>query len=239
MYSATGPGERPVKRRPKAHPEGYTLIEVIVAIAIFTAMVMLAGTAMNQGLQQYRGLMEQGLDFWSYARMIWIDKSFNSATDYYVQTRSDGWFPYFRGGADGVSYVSLAPFAGELPVVVWIRKEKDEKGLSSLTYYELPVYTKTFDEIERDSFSGEYKKGQSVRMLEQADRVTFSYYGYDAVKRRYDWFDRFEGNKMKRLPSAIEISYRQGESSGSVIFNLNVNSLLKTDYNAAYPASSK
>jgi len=218
----------------ESHPEGYTLIEVIVAIAIFTVMVMLAGTAMNQGLQQYHGLMEKGLDFWSYARMIWIEKSFNSTTDYYVRTRSDGWFPYFRGAADSVSYVSLAPFAGELPVVVWIKKEQDQQGLSSLTYYELPVNTKTFDEIEKASVSGDYREGEMVRMLEQADSLSFSYYGYDSGKRQYAWFDRFEGSKMKRLPTLVRVSYRQGDSSGNIFFNLYVNSQLKSDYNATY-----
>jgi len=214
---------------------GYTLIEVLVALAIFTAMVTLAGTALNQGLRQYHGLMEQGLDFWRYARMIWIDKSFNSATDYYVRTRSDGWFPYFRGGPDGISYVSLAPFAEELPVVVWIKKERDGEGMTTLTYYELPVYTRTYEEIERALLSGDYRKGQVVPILENLDGVSFRYYGYNAGKCRYEWFERFEGNRMKRLPKLIQISYRQGNSSKSLFFNLNVNSLLKTGYNATYP----
>ncbi|SEM73564.1 general secretion pathway protein J [Syntrophus gentianae] len=220
----------------KNHPKGYTLIEVIVATAIFTTMVLLAGMAINQGLQQYRSLMEKGLDFWDYARIIWIEKSFNSTTDYYVQTRSDGWFPYFRGSGDGVSYVSLAPFAGELPVVVWLRKEKDQQGRLSLTYYELPVYTKTFDEIEKDYLYGRYREGQGVRMLEDADSIALSYYGYDSARRRYAWFDYFEGSRMKRLPALVRISYRQGDSSGNMIFNLYVNSLMKTNYNATYQA---
>jgi len=214
---------------------GYTLIEVLVALAIFTAMVTLAGMALNQGLRQYHGLMEQGLDFWRYARMIWIDKSFNSATDYYVRTRSDGWFPYFRGGPDGISYVSRAPFAGDLPVVVWLKKERDGEGVTTLTYYELPVYTRTYEDIERALLSGDYKKGQRVPMLEKLDGVSFRYYGYNAGKGRYEWFDRFEGNKMKRLPKLIQVSYNQGDSSKSLFFNLNVNSLLKTGYNATYP----
>lgn len=218
----------------RAESRGYTLIEVVVAIAIFAVMLMLAGMALNQGLRQYHGLMEKGLDFWSYARMIWIDKSFNSVTDYYVRTRADGWFPYFRGGTDSVSYVSLAPLAGKLPVVVWIKKEADGNGSSALTYYELPVYTMTYEEIDRSCLFGDYRKGQAIRMLEQLDGVSFRYYGYDAAKGRYEWFDRFEGNRMKRLPALIQVSYRQGDSKGSLVFNLNVNSLLKTAYNATY-----
>lgn len=216
--------------------DGFTLIEVLVAIAIFAVMVMLAGMALNQGLRQYQGLMERGLDFWSYARTIWIDKSFNSATDYYVRTRADGWFPYFRGSADSVSYVTLSPFAGELPVVVWLKKEVDGEGRSALTYYELPVYTKNYEEIDRDLFSGEYRRGQSVRMLERLEGVSFRYYGYDSTKGRYEWFDRFDGNKMKRLPAMIHVSYTQGGMPVALVFNLNVNSIMKANYNASYPS---
>lgn len=218
------------------HPKGYTLIEVLVAIAIFTVMVMLAGMAINQGLQQYRSLMEKGLNFWDYARMIWIEKSFTSTTDYYVRTRSDGWFPYFRGNMDSVSYVSLAPFAGELPVVIWIIKEMDQQGKLFLVYYERPVYTKTFEDIGRDFISGNYREGQGVRILEQVDSIAFSYFGYDSARRGYVWFDRYEGSRMKRLPAMVRVSYRQGDYSGKIVFNLYVNSLMKTEYNDAYQA---
>ena len=147
----------------RSHPDGYTLIEVLVALVIFTSMLMLAGVALNQGLVQYHGLEQRGLNFWEYAKPIWIDKSFNSATDYYVHTRADGWFPYFRGDRNSVSYVSLAPFSGDLPVVVWVMREEEENGKYALVYYELPVYTKTWEEIDRHVAFNDYKKGQSFK----------------------------------------------------------------------------
>jgi general secretion pathway protein J len=214
---------------------GYTLIEVLVAMVIFTAMLMLAGMALNQGLMQYQGLVERGLNFWDYAKNIWIDKSFNSASDYYVHTRSDGWFPYFRGGQDSVSYVSLAPFAGELPVVVWIRSEDDAKGKHSLVYYELPVYTKTYEEIDRDFVFGEYKKGKSFKLLEGVEGVEISFYGYDFAHGMHQWFNGFEGNKMQILPSLVKISYAGESGRSSLVFGINVNSLLKRRYNEEYP----
>jgi len=221
--------------RDRAHHKGYTLIEVLVAVVIFTAMLMLAGMALNQGLTQYHGLLEKGLNFWEYAKNIWIDKSFNSATDYYVHTRSDRWFPYFRGSQEGVSYVSLAPFAGELPVVIWIRSEDSEKGKRSLVYYELPVYTKTYEEIDRDYVFGEYKKGKSFRLLEGVENIEFGFYGYDAAKGMYQWYGGFEGNKLKILPSLVRISYTDESGPGKLVFSINVNSLMKRNYDEAYP----
>ena len=231
MYSDTNNYLLRESRRPK----GYTLIEVLVAMLIFTTMLMLAGVALNQGLAQYHGLVEKGLNFWNYAKNIWIDKSFNSATDYYVYTRSDGWFPYFKGSPDGVSYVSLVPFAGELPVVVWIRSEDEEGGKYSLVYYETPVYTKTYEEIDRDYVFGDYRQGKSFKLLEGVEGIEFSFYGYDFTRRVYQWYSSFDGNKMKTLPSLVKISYNRGSGGGDIVVSINVNSLAKRLYSVDYP----
>ena len=214
--------------------EGYTLIEVLVAMAIFSSMMMLAGVALNQGLKQYHGLAEKGLGFWDDAKKIWIDKSFNSITDYYVHTRSEGWFPYFRGSQEGISYVSLAPLTGELPAVVWIRNEAENNGMRSLVYYELPVYAKSYEEIDRDYIFGDYKKGKSLKLLEGVEGIEFSFYGYDIQDRRYRWYNNFDGSRMKLLPSSIEISCRHDGKKDKLVFGINVNSLLKMYYNEFY-----
>ena len=215
---------------------GYTLMEVLVAMVILTSMLMLGGMAINQGLRQYHGLVEKGLNFWDYAKVIWIDKSFNSATDYYVHTRSNGWFPYFRGDQEGLSYVSLAPFAGNTPVVIWIVSESGKDGSRSLLYYELPVYAKTYEELERDYVFGDYKKGKSFKILENVSAIEFSYYGFDIQDRRIDWHSRFEGRTMKNLPSLVKISYTHDKTQkGVLLLSMKVNSLTKTGYDELYP----
>lgn len=204
-------------------------------MAIFTAMLVLAGMALNQGLRQYQGLAEKGLGFWDHARRIWIDKSFNSASDYYVHTRSAGWFPYFKGGQDGVSYISLAPFAGELPMVVWIKSEDQPDGKRTLRYYELPVYTKTIEDIERDEVFGDYKKGKTFNLLEDAEGIAFSFYSCDIIDRQCRWSSLFDGSKAKTLPATVKIEYTQNGERGAFLFDIHVNSRRKMAYNDIYP----
>jgi general secretion pathway protein J len=230
MYSDTNRDFQRALRNSK----GYTLIEVLVAMAIFMAMLMLAGTALNQGLAQYQGLVEKGINFWDYAKKISLDKSFNSSIDYYVYTRSDQWFPYFKGEPESVSYVSLAPFAGELPVVVWIKSENQPNGKKAIVYYELPVYTKSFEDMEREEIFGDYKKGKSMKVLEDAEGVEFRFYGYDLLTKKYEWYDRFYGNKKKMLPVLVRISYSSGGEKSILNFRINVNSLAKSLYNERY-----
>jgi general secretion pathway protein J len=222
-------------RGKRSAAEGYTLIEVLIATAIFTTMLLLAGMALNQGLSQYQGLVEKGLNFWDYAKNVWIDKSFNSATDYYVYTRSDGWFPYFKGNQEGISYVSLSPFAGEAPVVVWIKKVSADSGMKSLIYYELPVYTKSYEDIDRDEVFGDYKKSKSLVFMDAMDDMDISFYGYDLRNRKYGWYSSFNGNRMKTLPSRVKMTYSRNGMKGSLLFTINVNSLMKTGYDERYP----
>jgi len=222
----------PQKRYPF---KGYTLIEVIVAISIFSTMMMLGGVALNQGLKHYHGLAEKGLGFWEYARPLWIDKSVNSMADYYVYTRSDGWFPYFRGDQERISYVSLSPFAGELPVVVWIRNEVREDGRRSLVYYELPVYTKSYEEMERDEIFANYKKGRSMKLFDGVEGVEFRFYGYDIQARRFSWSSHFDGNRRRLLPSTILIRSDQNGRKEMMVLNVNTNSLMKMVYDEIYP----
>jgi len=204
-------------------------------MAIYMAMLMLAGTALNQGLAQYQGLVEKGIDFWDYAKKISLDKSFNSAIDYYVYTRSDQWFPYFKGESESVSYVSLAPFAGDLPVVVWIKSERQSNGKTAVVYYELPVYTKSYEDIEREESFGDYKKGKSMKVLENAESVEFRFYAYDFLTKKYEWVDRFKGSKKKLLPALVKISYMHNGEKSILNFRINVNSLVKMLYDERYP----
>ena len=206
---------------------GYTLIEVIVAIAICSAMLLLGGMALNQGLKQYQGLVEKGLCFWDYAQNIWTDKSFHSTIDYYVNTNTSGWFPYFRGNQDGVSFVTLAPFAGDLPVVVWIKKENTEDGKERLVYYELPIYAKSYRELESDFASGAYRRGQSIKIIDGVEKIQFEFYGYDVRDEKHKWRNIFEGAETKQLPLLVRIYYMRGDEKKMFMYAIHVNSQMK------------
>jgi general secretion pathway protein J len=213
---------------------GYTLIEVIVAIAIFSAMLLLGGMALNQGLKQYQGLIEKGLRFWDYAQNIWTDKSFHSTIDYYVNKNSKVWFPYFRGNQEGVSFVTLAPFAGDQPVVVWIRKERTENGKENLIYYELPVYAKSYQELERDLASGAYRNGQSIKILNGVEKIQFEFYGYDIRDEKHLWRRTFAGAETRQLPLLVRIDYMLGGEKKMFMYAIHVNSQIKRGYAGKY-----
>jgi general secretion pathway protein J len=106
--------------------------------------------------------------------------------------------------------------------------------MRSLVYYELPVYTKSYEDIERDYIFADYKKGKSLKLLEGVEGIEFSFYGYDMGERRDKWYNQFDGNRMKLLPTSIVISYAHEGQKGRLVFGTNVNSLIKMNYNEIY-----
>jgi general secretion pathway protein J len=106
--------------------------------------------------------------------------------------------------------------------------------MRSLVYYELPVYTKTYEEIERDSLFGAFKKSKSVKLLEGVENIEFTFYGYNLLQRKYTWSGEFDGKRRKILPSAVVISYRNQGKRDKLIFGTHVNSFSKTVYNELY-----
>jgi general secretion pathway protein J len=213
---------------------GYTLIEVLVAMTIFAVMVGLATMAFDQSLTQYRGLVEKGINFWGNARNLMLCKSFDCASDYYVRDSSGKWSPYFHGNQDLISYVTLSPLVADVPVVVWIVKEALDDGRFNVLYYELPVYTKTRQEIERDYVFGDYKKGQAFKLLEKIDQLDISFYAYDVTKGAYAWVYDFEGEKRVSLPITIKMSYVRGGKKSAMFFGIKTNSPRKQRYNRVY-----
>ncbi len=212
-------------------PTGYTFIEVLVAMAIFSSMIMLATMALNQGLKQYKGLMEKGINFWDKAKDVWIDNSFSAITDYYVVTDRREWVPYFYGDQTRISYVSLSPLTGDLPVVAWIVKEKRDNGKYAVVYYELPVYTKTLKDLERDYAAGNYKKGYSFTLLDNLETLSMDFYGYDFRTQKLDWYGDFDSSSRLSLPYLVRLTYEMKDKNRAMVFSINTNTRWKAGYN--------
>ncbi|MGD0281195.1 MAG: hypothetical protein ABSB95_02390 [Dissulfurispiraceae bacterium] len=174
--------------------------------------------------------MEKGVNFWDKAKYLWLDSSFGSVVDYYVYKQNAGWFPYFYSDGERISYVSLSPLAGDLPVIAWIVKEKRDNGLYAVVYYELPVYTKTCRELDWDYISGNYKKGSSLQLLDGVTDINMEFYGFDSLKRTARWSQDFDGSTRKSLPSTVKLTYVSDGKKQTLLFCINTNSTMKADY---------
>ncbi|KJU82748.1 prepilin-type [Candidatus Magnetobacterium bavaricum] len=198
------------------------MIEVLIAVTIFTSMVMLSMVALNQGLGQYKKLMQEGIDLRRYAASFWLHQSVSGMLNYTVMDNNKQ-FPYFRCSYDGVSYVSTSPLSNNIPVVVWIVREKG----TSLTYYELPVYAKRYEDIERDYSSSAYKQGSSFVILQDVTDVRIESYVMDMVTKLQQWTPEYDTKDTNMLPTHLKISYKRGGKQETLFFSIHTNKTIR------------
>ncbi|MGC9144456.1 PulJ/GspJ family protein, partial [Hydrogenobaculum sp.] len=216
------------------HKKGYTLIEVIIAVAIFSMMVVLGTMAFTQGLRQYKNILRHGLNFWQNAKYVWLTKSVGSMLDYYVKSPY-GWAPFFVGKSDYFEYVSVSPIANSLPVVALVKVHEKKNKKYDITYYEKPVYTMYYEDLVRFYQDQDYKDHTHFKLFKNLDEVKLRYYGYNIQTREYNWYKNYSALKQKILPTLIKISYKKYGQKHKIILGINNNSLEKTMYYFIYP----
>ncbi|MBF0556141.1 MAG: prepilin-type N-terminal cleavage/methylation domain-containing protein [Nitrospirae bacterium] len=205
---------------------GFTLIEVVVAIAIFTSMVLLSTAALNQAFKQYKKVMDEGVNLWKVARSFWIHKSASGMLFYFIDdgTRQK-WYPYFACNPDVISYVSSSPMADNVPVAVWIVKERHDENFD-VVYYELPVYVKKQQELETDYQSGRYKKGYSFVIIENVSSVSFESYVEAPLTKLWDWNREYYGKSGGKLPKYLRIAYKKDGRFNALMLSVSTNSTI-------------
>ncbi|KWT90990.1 PulJ/GspJ family protein [Candidatus Magnetominusculus xianensis] len=205
---------------------GFTLIEVVVATAIFTSMVLLSTAALNQGFKQYKTVMEEGVNLWRVARSFWIHKSAAGMLFYYIdEGKRREWYPYYVCNSDVISYVSASPMADNVPVVAWIVREKHEDNYN-VVYYELPVYVKKQEELEKDYQSGNYKKGNSFVIIENVNDVRFESYVEEPLTKLWDWSREYYGKVGGKLPKYIRIAYKKDGRLNALLLSVATNATI-------------
>lgn len=191
--------------------KGYTFVEVLIASLIFSIIVALATLAFTQGINQYEGIIRRSLNFSEEIKFFLLYRSIVGIKDYFVEDEQNDWFPYFIGRDDLISYVSLSPLSYEVPVVVFLEKKQDSAGKFSLLYYEFPVYTLNYKELEKTLTFREYQRYPALILLSGLEELKFSYYTYDPIKKTWVWsFEHNENNYY--LPRMLKIDYlKNGE----------------------------
>ncbi len=214
--------------------KAYTLIEVLISLAIFSLIVSLISYALSQGLNQYKDVTKRTSSFWERAKILWLQKSFGSIIDYYV--KDEEWFPFFEGTSEYIVYITESPLANNIPVVVFLVNERNENGKRNLVYYELPVLTKDYRELLDYIKFEKYRQERGIILLKDMESLRFEFFGSDFLKLKADWYSNFSGKEKKLLPQFIKISYKSITSENmELIFLVRNNSLIKQIYNEIYP----
>lgn len=190
---------------------GFSLLELLVAVALFGLVVIIASGAIWKMVGYYQKedvLKNDGRkDFFHF---YWLRQSFYGLMSYKVKNIRKKYVPFFEGEAKEIRYISSSPVLGVMPVVVRLRVVLDEEsGTKSLEYSEIEVYTMGYNELKELFASSDAlfkKKGRSFYVFGGMDSLSFRYFGKRVKNAREgEWFDTYSSVESGLLPEKLSI----------------------------------
>jgi prepilin-type N-terminal cleavage/methylation domain-containing protein len=182
---------------------GFTLLELIISLAIMSMIVVVVSAAFNLGLDsmdrgEFRALENQR----ARAALTQITRQLKSAYPLAMQTEK-GTTVYFTGNANEVSFVASTgrPEVGGLEKITYFLRENDgRRGLwmrtSSPT---LPA------DLINDR---EGPLQQETEILPDVESIGWEYLKITQPRNKEEWLKKWSGFDEQQLPAVIRLSWR-------------------------------
>ncbi len=197
--------------------EGFTLLELLISLAISVAVAALVFSALNVGVRAWeRGEADSEDQQRARVVMDMIGHQIRSAFPDQELVDPEGRRFVMKGDAQSLSFISQVPMLpenfGHLVEVHYLVQEDESTGTRSLFVFEGPVLFGTGSDTG-DMAPDEEKEGQ--RLFSDMEDIRFSYLvlGKDGP----EWTEEWDGTKSKGFPVAVMVSMRQQEGQGGAL----------------------
>jgi prepilin-type N-terminal cleavage/methylation domain-containing protein len=195
-------------------PIGFTLVELLITIAIFSLVVTLA-TFSFQLIARDHG---RRLDGFSNAlsqthRLHLVDVVLRDALPWGVRDSDGKPGFYFLGRRTGMTFVTDSPVFGVGSAAVVRLFTEQREGRWNLVYEEASL-----EGIQLTDADQELPFKNRLIVLHGADEITFRYYGWETLSGRFGdtedsssvanqprWFDEFDGLVTLQSPQRVEL----------------------------------
>ena len=190
--------------RSNAETSGFTLIEILLAVSLISAVMVVmfaALSAVRENARRIETLKEDRKSVYLvYHALHYLFKSMSAVEVFNSRNRT----PFFFGDDDEMVFISKHPlvFPYRVPHVVGLRLHIDRLE-----------YLEAFLDVRQNFLSFDILRGEPHVLMRDIRRVDISYLVWDDLLKREEWkraVNTFEGDG---LPSQIllEISTKTGE----------------------------
>ena len=197
-----------------ARLQGYTLIEVLIALTIFMGLMFTANYSYSLYSQYWHGRLgsfDQTLFY--YRGLLQVKESIDSSIPYVVDGGELGQTFYFLGRADGFTLVSAAPIFAKTAndaAVVRIFSEKNAEG-HQLVYEEAPLTQNLLKSLDQQL---DFKYRTVLMVTKQ--KVKFDYFGWRHMEHKKNpsgkpdnfplWSQQYDAAKTRVQPRKVRIT---------------------------------
>jgi prepilin-type N-terminal cleavage/methylation domain-containing protein len=196
---------------------GFTLLELLISLAISVAVAALVFSSLNVGVRAWeRGEADSEGQQRARVVMDMIGHQIRSAFPDQELTDPEGKRFVMKGDGQSLSFISQVPMLpenfGHLVEVHYLVQEDESTGARSLFIFEEPVLFGQGSDTG-DMAPDEEKEGQAL--FSDMEDIRFSYLvlGKDGP----EWAEEWDGTKSKGFPVAVMVSMRQHEGQGGAL----------------------
>lgn len=219
---------------------GFTLIEVLIATMVLSAVVYLATLSCSMFLNVWE---EKRLTDTSaindYRSHILVRSALESIYDYYVtdpaNEKAGRYYPFFKGERDMIEFVTLSSvFSKGVPSIARLRLERQDMAAGEyykVIYEEVPL-DQTY--IRYADVKPEYSHAMVV--YTEVKKINIRYYGEwetrwvperDDFETVYRWQDTFNGEERNTIPETIELTINTEPEETTLLFPVIANNVYK------------
>lgn len=198
--------------------QGFTLIEMLVALAVFSSVISLVLYALEQGRLSWSRGNDRTEELHSLVnRQTWLTQMFTQAVPSTFSVDYGTESPFLKGDSSSIVFLSNAPVLsgpGTYALVV-LRIEQQQDAQQSLVFYQW---------INRDPYYGlpsSFNSGEKLVLLEGISDANWSYYlsprteassaelKLNQFKPRYagEWSDSYDAYNELKLPEKVHLGF--------------------------------
>jgi len=201
---------------------GFTLMELLMSLAIMSAVLVLAATAYQMYTDTWRrDLSKIEKSFHQFQLQDLTLNALQAVIPLSVlkeENPGSGWGFYFLGRSEGMTAVTAAPiFSNGYPAVIRLFSEATADGKYQLVYEEAALKDMVL------KFAGQTLPfTRRIIIRDGVDQIRFRYFGwpslsaklssnaeetFDMAKDGTQWFDDYDGLSRSYQPDKIEIQF--------------------------------
>lgn len=212
----------------KVKQQGYTLVEVLVAMVILVSLMFTANYSYSMYSQFWAGRLGSFDRTMFYFRgMLQVKDTIDAALPYVVADGETGYGYYFLGREEGFTFVTAAPIfavTANDAAVVRLFREKTADGYQ-LIYEEAPLSDTLLVDLDQQ-LTFKYR----TVLMKTTEPLHFSYYGWALREHKYEllvypdkkpsWSNSYDGAQTRLQPLKVKLHI----GNEALVYQLNAGS---------------